>query len=190
VPHIRIGNQILHQFKGCRVEPLQIVEKQRKRVLRPGERAEETAEHHLEAILRILGRQIRNVRLFPDDELDLRDEVDDELAVRTHGLQKGVPPLAHFSFALDEDLTDQRLEGLRQDRVRDVTLVLVELACREKPTRQNQHLVQFVHHGRFADAGVTGYEHKFRCAVGNHPVERCKQSIDLALPPVQLLRDE
>jgi hypothetical protein len=41
VPHVRIGNQVLQQLKGCRVQPLQIVEEQRKRVLRPGERADE-----------------------------------------------------------------------------------------------------------------------------------------------------
>src|SRR5712692_4480864 len=74
--------------KKLRVQPLQIVEKQRKRVLRPGERAEESPEHHLEAVLRILRRQVWNGRLFPDDKLDLRDEVDDELAIRTHGLPR------------------------------------------------------------------------------------------------------
>ena len=52
--------------KKLRVQPLQIVEKQRKRVLRPGERAEESPEHHLEAVLRILRRQVWNGRLFPD----------------------------------------------------------------------------------------------------------------------------
>jgi len=48
--------------KKLRVQPLQIVEKQRKRVLRPGERAEESPE----AVLRILRRQVWNGRLFPD----------------------------------------------------------------------------------------------------------------------------
>ena len=87
---------MLQQFKSCRVQPLQIVEEQRKRVLRPGERAEEPPEHKLEAVPRILRRQVRNGRLFPDDELQLRDEVDDELAIRTQLLPEepaaNVPP--------------------------------------------------------------------------------------------------
>jgi len=59
---------------------LQIIEEQRERVLRPGERAEEAPEHQLEAVLRILGRQVWKGRLFPDNELHLGDEVDDQLA--------------------------------------------------------------------------------------------------------------
>jgi hypothetical protein len=54
VPQIRIADQVLKQFASCRVEPLQIVEKQRERMLRTRERAEEPSEYHLEAILGIL----------------------------------------------------------------------------------------------------------------------------------------
>ena len=190
VPHIRIGDQVLQQFKSCRVQPLQIVEEQRERVLRPGEYAEEPSEHHLEAVLCILRREVRNGRLFPDDELDLRDEVDDKLAVRAHRVLQRAPPPAHLRFALGEDLTDEGLEGLCQGRVRDVALVLVELAGREEAARRNKRLVQLIHHGGFADAGITGYEHEFWCAVGHDAVEGCEQGVDLALPPVQLLRDQ
>ena len=95
--------------------------------------------------------------------------------------------MAHLRFALDEDLTDQGLESLCQRRVGDVALVLIELAGREKPARRNKHLVQLVHHGGFADAGITGYEHELGGTLGHDPVEGRKQSVDLALPPVQLL---
>src|SRR5712692_6763896 len=188
VPHVRIGNQALQQFKSCRVQPLQIVEEQRKRVLRPGERAEEPPEHQQEAVLRILRRQVWNRRLFPDDELHLRDEVDDELTIRTQGLLKRVPPLDHLRFALDEDLTDQGLEGLCQSRVRDVALVLVKLAGREEAARRNKHLMQLIHHRRFADAGITGYEYELWPTLSHDPIEHRKQSIDLVFAPVQLFR--
>src|SRR5260370_2765815 len=82
VPYVRFGNQVLQQVKGCRVQPLQIVEEQRKRVLRPGKRAEEAPKHQLEAVLRLSRWQVWNGRLFPYEELDLRDEIDDELAIR------------------------------------------------------------------------------------------------------------
>src|SRR6202007_1084501 len=99
VPHVQIGNQALQKVKSCRVQPLQIIEEQRKRVLRPGERAEEPPEHQLEAVPLVLRRQVWNGRLFPDKELDLRDEIDDELAIRTQSLLKSVPPLAYLRFA-------------------------------------------------------------------------------------------
>jgi hypothetical protein len=61
---------------------------------------------------------------------------------------------------LDEDLTDQGLESLCQSRVRDVALVLVELAGREEAPQRNKHLVQLIHHGGFAHARITGYENE------------------------------
>src|SRR5260370_28279077 len=91
-------------------------------------------------------------------------------------------------FALDEALTDQGVEGLCQRRVRDVALVLVELAGREEATRRNKHLMQLVHHRGFADARITRYEYELWRILSHDPIERRKQSIDLVLPPVQLLR--
>ena len=151
------------------------------------EGAEETLEHQLETVPRFLRWQVCHGRLFADDELDFGDEVDHQLAIRPQRLQKGVPPMVHLGFALDQDLTHQRLECLCQRRVRYVALVLVELACGEKPARWNQHFVQLIHHRRFADTGIPGYQHQLGGALRHHPVECRKQSIDLALPPVQLL---
>jgi hypothetical protein len=42
VPHIRPSQQILQQIERCRVEPLQIVEKRRERMLRPREDADKS----------------------------------------------------------------------------------------------------------------------------------------------------
>ena len=95
--------------------------------------------------------------------------------------------MVHLGFALDQDLTHQHLECLCQRRVWYVALVLVELACGEKPARRNQHLMQLVHYRRFADTGIPGYQYELGGSLRHHPVERRKQSIDLALPSVQLL---
>ena len=57
------------QIQRGRVEPLQIVEKERQRMLRPGEYAEEAPEDQVEAALRVLGRKLGNRRLLADDEL-------------------------------------------------------------------------------------------------------------------------
>ena len=86
VAHLGIGHEMLDQIEGRRIQPLQIVEEQRQRMLRTGEHAEETPEHQLEAILAILRRQIGHRRLLADDEGQLRDQIDHELAVRAEGL--------------------------------------------------------------------------------------------------------
>ena len=44
-------DQVLEEVERRRIQPLQIVEEQRERVLRPREHAEEAPEHHLEAVL-------------------------------------------------------------------------------------------------------------------------------------------
>jgi hypothetical protein len=77
-------------------------------------------------------------------------------------------------YTLKEERTIP-LEGLRQGRIGDVTLVLVELARGKKTARRNKHLVEPIHNGGFADSRITGNEHQLRCAAsydavkeGNH----------------------
>ena len=52
VPHVRVRDQMLEQVERRRVQPLQIIEKQRERMFRPSEDTEEPPEHQLEARLR------------------------------------------------------------------------------------------------------------------------------------------
>src|SRR5579864_6852645 len=189
VSYLRMRNQTLKEVERCCIQPLQIIKKEGERMFWPGECSEETPEHQLETVLRILRRQVRNGRLFANDEFQLWAEVNDQLAICAQSLLNSAPPLFHFGVALDEDLTDQRLKGLCQGSVWDFPPVLVELARREQPANRNNRLVQLVHHGRFANTGITRYEHKLKRTL-SHPVEGRKQGVDLPLPPVQLLRDQ
>ena len=50
--------------------------------------------------------------------------------------------------------------------------------------------MQLVDHGGFADAGIAGNEHEFRRAIRHDAIEGREQRVDLALPAVQLLRDQ
>ena len=84
----------------------------------------------------------------------------------------------------------QAPEGLGQGGVRDVALVLVELAGREQAARRDERLVQLVHHRGLADAGIAGDQHQLRRAVGHDPVEGGEQRFDLALAAVERLRDQ
>jgi hypothetical protein len=49
-------------------------------------------------------------------------------------------------LALAQERADKALEGLAQGSVRDVALVLVELAGRKQATWRHQQLVQLIYH--------------------------------------------
>ena len=53
-------------------------------------------------------------------------------------LKQSAPATGRVRFALDEDLADQPLKGLRQGGIGNVAFVLVELARCEEPARRNQ----------------------------------------------------
>src|SRR5258706_5550467 len=92
------------------------------------ERSEEAPENHLEPVLRVLRRQVRDRWLFPNHELQLGNEVDDELTIRAQRIDQGGAPAAKLLLALGEERADEALEGLAQGSVRNVALVLIELA--------------------------------------------------------------
>ena len=58
------------------------------------------------------------------------------------------------------------------------------------PARRDKRLVQFVDDRGFADAGIARDQNQLRRAARDHAIEGAKQGLDLALSPVQLLRDQ
>jgi hypothetical protein len=62
-PHIRMGDQVLEEVERRGIQPLQIIEEQRERVLLAREHPQEPPENHPEAVLRVLRRQVRDLRL-------------------------------------------------------------------------------------------------------------------------------
>ena len=64
-----------------------------------------------------------------------------EPPVRSQRLEKRVAPACQLRFALAQKRPDETLKSLHQCRVRDVALVLVELARREKAARRHQRLM-------------------------------------------------
>ena len=111
--------------------------------------------------------KIGNRRLFADDEFQFGDEVHDQQPVRTQGLAKRIPPGLELSLALAQNLPDETLKGLRHRGVRDVALVLIELAGGEQAARRHQDLVELIHHRGLADAGISGDENEFGHAGGD-----------------------
>src|SRR6202030_3567767 len=90
VLYFRMRNEMLEKIERRRIQPLQIVEKQRKRVFPACEHGDESPERHLETFLRLQRGEVSDRWLFADDELELRDEIDDERAVCTQRLLKAV----------------------------------------------------------------------------------------------------
>jgi hypothetical protein len=149
--NVRVGDEVLEQLEGRRVQPLQVIKEEGERVLLSGEDAQKGPEHRLEPILRFLRRDLRHSRLFANDELEFGDEVYDELAVHTHGIADRVSPTLNHCLVLTENLADQSLEGLGESRVRNVPLVLVELTRNKNAPRQHDCLVQLVYERRLTD---------------------------------------
>src|SRR4029077_13507625 len=125
-----------------------------------------------------------------DDELEIGNEIDDELAVRANGLAQRLSPPGELRLAPAQKRTDKALEGGRYGRVGDVALVLVELPGCKEGAWADQPLMQLVHHRGFADAGIAGDEHELGAAHGHDTMEGLQQAADLALPPVEPLRDQ
>src|SRR3984885_13663583 len=100
MPQTRPRQQILQQIERRRVEPLQVVEKERQRMLRPGKYTDKPPKCQLETPARVVGRQIRKRRLVSDDELEFGNELDDEPSVRAKGVAERVTPGRQIGFAL------------------------------------------------------------------------------------------
>ena len=190
VPDIRVREDMLEKLEGRRVDPLQVIEEERERVVLRGDGAEEAPEHHLESVLRLFRGELRHRRLFADDELDLRNDVRNELPMRPERASDGVAPLLELGVALAQDRPDDTPQGLREGRVRDVTLVLVELAAREQAARNGQRLVELVHQRRLADARSSRNEKQLRRAIGREGLEGRDQDLDVAFAAVQPLRNQ
>src|SRR4029077_5870507 len=137
--------------------PLQIIEEERQRMLLRGEHAQEPPEHRVETSLRVLRRQFGKRGLLADDEFQVRNQAYDELSVQAQRLTNRFAPVSEFDVAFCQERTNQTLKGLRQRGVRNVALVLIELARSKHAARRYQDWLQLVHDGGLADPGVTGH---------------------------------
>ena len=99
-------------------------------------------------------------------------------------------PAADLRVVFVEELANQGLEGLRQRRIGDVALVLIELAGGEQAARRHQDFVQFVDDRGFADAGIAGDQHEFGRAIGHDPIERGDKAFDLRFASIEFFGDQ
>ena len=88
------GQQVFEQVERGGIQPLQVVEEECQRMLRSCEYADESSEDQLKTSLRFLRREFGHRRLFANDVLQFRDELDDQQSVRIQRLAKRVTPFA------------------------------------------------------------------------------------------------
>src|ERR1700758_480909 len=159
-------------------------------MLRPREDAEEAPEDQLETALCLLRRKLLDRRMLTDEEFQFGNNVNHEPPVWVQRLAQGVAPTGQFGVALAQYGADQAPKGLRQRGIRDVALVLIELAGGKKAARRHQCLVQLIDNGGLADAGIAGDQHQLRSAAGDDLLEGVEQGLDLPLSPVQFLGNQ
>src|SRR5580704_10195481 len=126
--NLRLGNEVFQQLEGGGIQPLQIVEEKRQRVLRAGEYPKKAAEKRLEARLSFLRRKVGDRLLGSNDSFDFWNQVYDELAIRPQCFAQSVAPMSDLAFVPTQNLADQSLECLCQRCVGNIAFVLVELA--------------------------------------------------------------
>src|SRR5580692_7096272 len=97
-------------------------------MFRPGEDADKSAKHQMEASLCVLWRKLRDRGRFSDDELQFGDEVGHEPCIQLERRQKRAAPDRQFGVALAEKRPYKALNCLHQGRIGNVALVLIELA--------------------------------------------------------------
>jgi hypothetical protein len=86
-------------------------------------------------------------------------------------------------------LPHQFAKRLRDGGIRNIALVLIELARNEIAMLRDNRLAQRVDQRRLPDARVPGNRRQRRLAGCHHALEDAQQSLDLRAAPVQFVRD-
>ena len=101
------GEQEVDEPQRRGIGPLQVVEEERQRMLGRGEHLQEALERLLETALGLARSQRLNLRLRPDHELQLGDEIDEHLGVRPHRVQDLLAPARERFGRIAEDRAQQ-----------------------------------------------------------------------------------
>ncbi|XXR80435.1 hypothetical protein WMF33_06000 [Sorangium sp. So ce394] len=188
VAALRIRQEQREEPERGEIRPLQIVEEEDQRVLRRGEDAQEALKYKVEPVLGLGRPELGHGRLGADDELQLRQQVDEDLPALAEGGRELAPQARERLAALGEQVPRELPQRLRQRGVWDAPVELVELARDEARAAPGDRPVQLAHHRRLADAGVTGDQRELGGAPAR-PLPRREEHRDLRVSAIELLRD-
>jgi hypothetical protein len=188
VSDVGAGQERLEEQEGGRVGPLQIVQEHYQGMLLPGQRAQQALDGEPEAVLSLRRPESRRLRLGPEDELDLGNDRRQYVATGPERVGQPPPPSGQALFTLGQELPEQPLEGLDEGAIGRAG-DLIELAGGEVAALADDRLVELLDERGLADPRVPRHHREDggpRAAALEGSIER----IDIAVPSVQLLRNE
>src|SRR5262245_33638032 len=113
---VGVHEQKLQEALRGGIDPLKIVEKNHERVSRRSEDVHEVLERDLEAVPRLIGRERGRLGLRAEDELELRNEVDDQPPVLSKRLEEIDLPFGELCRGLGQYLQNKLAEGVDDGR--------------------------------------------------------------------------
>jgi hypothetical protein len=134
------------------VGPLKVVEKKGDDVVFRTERTQQLSHGAVESVRRFGRSQLGHRALRTDDQLEIRQNVEDHLRIRIERRVQTPAPFGQTCRALGQKLPDQIADPGYEARIRNVALQLVELPRDEIPTGARDRLVDLVDQRRLADA--------------------------------------
>src|SRR4051812_31588144 len=93
---VNLRQQIFDKIEGCGIDPLQIVEENGERMFRTSEDTDETPHYQLKTSLRILRRKVGHWRLFSDNVLQFRNQLEHQGPVEIQRLAKHLAPFTQL----------------------------------------------------------------------------------------------
>jgi hypothetical protein len=79
-----------------------------------GHSPDETLKHGVEAVLGFCAAHFRHLRLRADDQFQVGDDVDQNLAILTNGLKDRGSPLVNIGFTFNHPTVDQPVKACTQ----------------------------------------------------------------------------
>src|SRR5262245_6399682 len=120
------------KLQAGEVCPLKIIEKNRQRVAALCKGADEPAKGCIEAGLGFRHWKWHDRKLRTQNQLNLGDELGHNATVRTERIVQSPFPLFELRLAPAQDLLHEPPQGVNDCRIRDIPLMLLELAGNEK----------------------------------------------------------
>jgi len=154
----------------------------------PADGPQEAPEHGGEAVPGLLGTDVRNGRRGPQQKRELRGQLHQQLTQAADSLQDVRGESLALLRVAGLQLAAQVRQGLAECEIRDVLLVLVELALDEEAIPVPDRPGELMHEGRLPYPGVPRHQEDQAGAVA-HTLEGLEERGDLPVATVQPVGD-